>query len=329
MLVMVKANGYGTNSLMVAKTIEKEVDYLGVAFPETGLHLRQHGIGAPIFVMASKPCDLEKMGDTNLEPVLYSIEMVKAAVDLNQHLKVHLEVDAGMKRLGLYNEELDEVISLINDSKLAVISVFAHAVAPGETKHDEFTHQQVSYFTHCFNKLYDGLNPKPFKQFMPTGGVSRFAQYQFDMVRLGIGIYGYDPANKLNDQLKPVATLQCYILQILDVKQGETVGYSRKGTLATSGKIATLSIGYGDGYLRVFGNGNSEVFINGSRAKTVGNICMDLIMVDVTGIDCKTGDLVEIFGSNISINELAKTSNTIPYEILTNIGSRVQRVLVE
>jgi len=328
-LVMVKSNGYGTDPLLVAKTIEKKVDYLGVAFPTTGYDLRENGIETPIFVMASKPSDLSKMAANKMEPVLYSLQMVKAAVELKQPLKVHIEIDAGMKRLGLLSKDINEAIALLNASSVTVISAFAHVVAPGEEIHDEFTHAQASYFNTCFEQLYKGLSHKPFKQLMPTAGVNRFNQYQYDMVRLGIGIYGHDSANLLNNKLKPVATLQCQILQIVAVGKDETIGYSRKGSLPYNGKIATLSIGYGDGYLRVCGNGKAEVYINGQRAKTVGTICMDLIMVDVTHIDCEPGDLVELFGANISIKEMADATKTIPYEILTNINARVERVLVD
>lgn len=326
---MVKANGYGTDNLLVAKEVEQKVDYLGVAFAANGYELRSNGILAPIFVMASTPKDLPKLAQENLEPVLYSVEMVKASIALKKHFKVHLEIDAGMKRLGLLEEELPEVISLINSSKIEVISAFAHVAAPAEPAHDAFTHQQATYFNQCFEQLALNVNTKPFKHLMPTGGISRFSNYQYDMVRLGIGIYGYDSSDQINNLLKPVATLQAEILQIIAVKRGETIGYSRMGTLPTNGKIATLSIGYGDGYLRVNGNGNAEVLINNKRAKTVGNICMDLMMVDVTNIECKVGDVVELFGSNITIRELANRIDSIPYEILTNISPRVERVLID
>lgn len=329
LLLMVKANGYGTNSLLVAKATEDKIDYFGVAFPANGFTLREHGIKKPIFVMASTPQDIANMANKNLEPVLYSLDMVKAAVALNLPIKAHIEIDAGMKRLGVLQEEILEIISLINPSKVKVVSVFAHLVAPGEATHDMFTHQQAIYFNRCFDLLYKRLSHKPFKQLSPTGAITRFEEYQYDMVRLGIGIYGYDPANQLNDRLKTVATLQAQILQIVKVKKGETIGYGRSGSLPFDGKIATLSIGYGDGYLRVFGNANAEVVINGKRAKTVGNICMDLLMVDVTNIACKSGDNVELLGAQITIKELAQNADTIPYEILTNISSRVERVLVD
>ncbi|MCF6360613.1 MAG: alanine racemase [Cyclobacteriaceae bacterium] len=329
LLLMVKANGYGSDALMVAKATENKVDYLGVAFPSIGYKLREKGIAVPIFVMASTPEELGKLAKEKLEPVLYSLAMVKSAVALNTEIKVHIEIDAGMKRLGLLTEDLPETISLLNQSKITVVSVFAHLVAPADPRHDAYTNEQASYFNSAFNILFNGLEDKPFKQLIPTGGVTRFQQYQYDMVRIGIGIYGYDSADQLNNRLKTVSTFQCKILQIIEVKKGETIGYGRSGDLPNGGKIATLSVGYGDGYLRVFGNGNAEVFVNGKRAKTIGTICMDLIMVDVTNIDCEPGDIVELFGSNIGIKELATKTNTIPYEILTNISSRVERVMVD
>ncbi len=326
---MVKANGYGTDNLLVAKEVENKVDYFGVAFPANGFELRANGITKPIFVMASTSQHLVKMANHNLEPVLYSIEMVKETIAINQPIRVHLEIDAGMKRLGLLLHQLEDVVALINNSNVHVVSSFAHVVAPGDPKHDKFTHQQAAYFNACFEKLNLGLNNTLFKHLMPTGGIIRFKQYQYDMVRLGIGIYGYDSANQLNSELKTVATFQCNILQIIEVKKGETIGYGREGSLPNDGKIATLNVGYGDGYLRIFGNGNAEVRINKQRAKTVGTICMDLIMIDVTNIDCEPGDVVELFGANIKIEELAKRGETIPYEILTNISSRAERVLVD
>jgi len=268
------------------------------------------------------------MASKKLEPVLYSIDMIKAAIALNKSMAVHIEIDAGMKRLGLVQAEVEEAVSLINNSKLTVVSTFAHVAAPGDPVHDEFTHQQASYFNTCFKELLTGLTQKPFKHLMPTGGVLRFGGYQYDMVRLGIGIYGYDSAKQLNDELNTVATFQCNILQIVTVKNGETIGYNRMGSLPNAGKIATLSVGYADGYSRAFSNGNAEVLINGKRAKVVGLVCMDLMMVDVSDISCKVGDVVELFGSEITLQELAKKANTIPYEILTNINARVERVFV-
>jgi len=210
-----------------------------------------------------------------------------------------------------------------------VISAFSHFVAPSEEEHDEFSHHQARYFEECFEELSKGLSKKLLMHLASSGAVKRFPQYHFDMVRLGIGFYGFDPTKLMQNEVASMATFQTKILQILEVKKGETIGYSRNGSLPYNAKIATLSVGYGDGYLRVFGNGNSEVFINGKRAKTVGNICMDLTSIDVTHIDCKAGDVVELFGPNITIDEMAKNGKTIPYEILTNINPRVERLLVE
>lgn len=326
---MVKANGYGTDSVLVSKAVEKEVDYLGAAYSSNAHRLRDKGITAPIMVMAPEPSDLQKLSDNKLEPVLYSLEMIKAAIAINQPFKAHIEIDSGMKRLGLQQEELDEASMLLNNSQVEVESVFSHMVAPSEPEHDAFSQTQAAVFNTCYDILSKGLNTTPFKHLVSSGGTNRFPQFTFDMIRLGIGFYGYDPTHLLQDNIEPIAKLQSKVLQINAVKKGESIGYGRKGRLAYDAKIATLSIGYGDGYLRVFGNSKADVFINGKRSKTVGNICMDLIMIDVTNIDCKAGDLVELFGANITIHELAEHAHTIPYEILTNISPRVERILVD
>lgn len=329
LLLMVKANGYGTDSILVSKAVEGKVDYLGVAYSSNAYVLRDNGIKTPIMVMAPEPGDLAKIDSYKLEPVLYSLDMIKAAIAINKPLNVHIEIDSGMKRLGLIKEDIQQAISIINKSTLNVLSIFSHLSAPSEKEHTTFTHNQASYFDECFEALNHGLNSNPFKHLVSSGGIKNFPQYHFDMVRLGIGFYGFDPTHFMTDQVQVMATLQSKVLQIVEVKQGETIGYSRKGRLPYNSKIATISIGYGDGYLRVFGNENAEVFINGKRAKTVGNICMDLTMVDVTTIECKPGDIVEMFGSHITIHELAEHAKTIPYEVLTNISPRVERVLVE
>jgi len=326
---MVKANAYGTDAILVSKAVDKLVDYFGVAYSSNGYILRDNGIKSPIMVMAPEPTDLEKIASYNLEPVLYSLEMIKAGVALDKPLNIHIEIDSGMRRLGIKKEEIQQAISLINQSSLTVISSFSHMVAPSEVEHDTFSHAQATYFEICFKELSNGLSTKPLKHLVSSGGIKRFPQYHFDMVRLGIGFYGFDPTQLIHNQVVSMATFQTKILQIMEVKKGESIGYSRKDSLPYDAKIATLSVGYGDGYLRVFGNGNAEVFINGKRGKTVGNICMDLTTIDITHIDCKSGDVVELFGSTITIEEMSKTAKTIPYEILTNISPRVERFLVE
>ncbi len=329
LLLMVKANGYGTDSILVSKAVEQHVDYLGAAYSSNAFLLRDKGIKIPIMVMAPEPNDLEKIANYKLEPVLYSLDIIKAAIATGKPLSVHIEIDSGMKRLGLIKEHIKEAIELLNNSQLKTLSVFSHLAGSAEKEHNTFTHEQAAYFNTCFTLLNKGLIANPFKHLVNSGGIKKFPQYHFDMVRLGIGFYGFDPTHFMKDSIQAMAKLQSKVLQIVHVKKGETIGYSRKGSLPKGGKIATISIGYGDGYLRIFGNGNAEVLINGKRAKTVGNICMDLIMVDVTNINCKPGDKVELFGANITIEELALKAKTIPYEILTNISPRVERVFVD
>ncbi len=327
-LLMVKANGYGTNSVEVARQMAPWVDYLGTAYTPNGLALRKDGISTPILVMAAQPEHLPVLLAHQLEPVLYSLEMIKAAIALNQPLKAHIELDTGMKRLGLPMEQVAEAGRLLADSRVKTVSVFSHLVAPSEPQHDAFTHQQATLFNEGYQVLTQPLATKPLKHLASSGAALRFPEYHLDMVRLGIGFYGYNPTNAPAN-IEPMAKLKTTILQLTHVPKGQTIGYSRHGKLPYDATIATLSIGYGDGYLRVFGNGNARVYINGSFAHTVGNICMDLTMVDVTHINCKVGDEVELFGPHITIAELSKKAHTIPYEILTNISSRVERVLVE
>lgn len=330
LLLMVKANGYGTDSVMVASAVDHQVDYLGAAYSSNAYQLRESGVKTPIMVMAPEPADLTKLVLYNaLEPVLYSLEIIKAAAELNQPIRAHIEIDSGMRRLGLKKEELEEAQSLILGSNIEVVSIFSHLAGPAEEEHDVFTEEQAAYFEKCFEVLANRLPNRPLKHLASSAGLARFPQYQFDMVRIGIGFYGYDPAHLIQNKLQTIATLQTKVLQVMELKAGETIGYSRMGSLPYNAKVATLAIGYGDGYLRVFGNGNAQVFVNGNTANTVGNICMDLTMIDVTHIDCQPGDVVELFGSHITIDTLAEEAKTIPYEILTNISPRVERILVD
>ena len=196
-----------------------------------------------------------------------------------------------------------------------------------EPEHDGFTNHQVAYLNNCYDAIESRLNYKPLKHVLNSAGVVRFPEYQYDMVRIGLGIYGLDPAEEINRDLTPVATFNTIISQINTLPIGETVGYSRKGVITQEHqKIAVLPMGYADGYSRLFSNGNAEVYINGHRAPVFGNVCMDMTFVDVTDIPCQPGDSVELFGEHITIKELAEKAQTITYEILTSIGSRVKRV---
>lgn len=327
LLLMVKANAYGTSIVEVAQQMAPLVDYLGTAYSSNAIALRSSGIDVPIMVMAPEPSDIALLLAKKLEPVLYSLAMVKAAIALNQPIHAHIELDTGMKRLGLQFDELDRANKLLGASNVKVVSVFSHLVAPSEPPHDAFTHRQAQLFEKGYAVLTNNWPIKPWKHLASSGALARFPQYQYDMVRLGIGFYGYDPTHELKS-IRPMAKLQAKILQITQVAKNETIGYSRKGKLTHKAKIATLSVGYGDGYLRIFGNGKAHVHVNGRYAPTVGNICMDLMMIDVSGINCSEGDIVELFGNHVTIAELAEIANSIPYEILTNISPRVERVLV-
>lgn len=230
-----------------------------------------------------------------------------------------------MHRLGFNPEDMSELTTLLaNQNQLKVRSVFSHLVGSDSPQFDDFTRQQLELFTRCADELSKPFSHKIMRHILNSAGIERFPEFQFDMVRLGIGHYGITALP--NVKLATVCTLKTIILQIRDVKAGDTVGYSRKGKITRDSRIGVIPIGYADGFDRHLGNGTGEVWVNGCRAKVVGNVCMDAVMIDLTGIPASEGDEVEIFGKNISIDEVAEKLQTIPYEILTSVSRRVKRV---
>jgi len=230
-----------------------------------------------------------------------------------------------MHRLGFEEQDIEQLVTrLKNQNQVKVRSVFSHFAGSDESKFDAFTKQQVVTFTACADQLTAAFTHHIMRHILNSAGIERFPEYQFDMVRLGIGHYGISSIPEIS--LKQVCALKTVILQIKNVKAGETVGYSRKGIISTDKRIAIIPIGYADGFDRKLGNGVGEVLINGKRAKVIGNVCMDLVIIDVTGIECKEGDVVEIFGDNLTINEVAGWLKTIPYEVLTSVSRRVKRI---
>lgn len=327
---MVKAFSYGAGSYEIAKVMEyNRVDYLTVAYADEGVALRKAGIKIPIMVMNPEPVAFDSIIQHNLEPEVYNFFMLEQLVKAcnGQEMSIHIEVDTGMKRLGFDEQELDELIELIHQyPNLRVRSVFSHLAASEEKKHDLFTHEQIQKFERMSDKLKAAFNYPILRHILNSGGIARFPDAQFDMVRLGIGLYGIDPAEKLQKQLQVVGTLKTVISQIRTVKSHETVGYSRKGTVQRDAQIAVVAIGYADGLNRRLGNGKGYMVINGQKAPIVGSICMDMTMIDVTGIACREGDEVIVLGREIDINEVAAKIGTIPYEVLTGVSQRVKRV---
>jgi len=330
-MVMVKAFSYGGAAFEVANLLQfHQVDYLGVAYADEGVRLREHGIRTPILVLNPAPEAFEKMLEYQLEPEIYSLQLlthfVEALGDQAGELPIHIKLDTGMHRLGFSPTEVDQLVVRLGEYPLRVASIFSHLAASDEVQHDAFTEEQVQKYLMGYQKITSVLNQRPLRHILNSAGIIRFPQYQWDMVRLGIGLYGVESAGQFPQMLQPVGTLKTVISQIKRLKKGETVGYGRRGKVEKDMTIATIAIGYADGFDRGFGNGKAKIWVHGQWAPTVGSVCMDMAMIDITGIDATEGDEVIVFGLPVTVETLAQQIDTIPYEILTNIGERVKRV---
>ena len=331
-MAMVKAFSYGSGSFEIANLLQyHKVDYLAVAYADEGIALRKAGITLPIMVMSPEPSAFDAMLRYKLEPEIYSLEVLQSLLHFLptnvSDFPAHLKFDTGMHRLGFEPQQMSELTSLLSThQQIKVISVFTHLVATDDKQHDGFTETQVAIFTEMYKKLTDALGYEPLKHVLNTSGITRWQKYHFDMVRIGIGLYGFDAALPHNEGLQTVAALKTTVSQIKALAAKETVGYGRKGSLPDGGKIATVKIGYADGYSRAFGNGTGKMLVNGKLAPTVGSICMDMCMLDVTDIEVEVGEEVVVFGLHPNIVDLAAEINTIPYEILTNVSQRVKRL---
>ncbi len=330
-MCMVKAFAYGSGSVEVARTLQHHrCDYLAVAVADEGAELRREGIRIPIAVMNPEKGSFGMIFDHKLEPEIYSFRLLNAFIAAAEKLgltdyPIHIKIDSGMHRLGFEPTDMEQLLTRLKiQNQVKVRSVFSHLSGADEAKFDAFTKQQIVSFTNCADQISGAFSHYIMRHILNSAGVERFPEAQFDMVRLGIGHFGISTLPDVN--LKQVCALKTIILQIKTVKAGETVGYSRKGLVNTDKRIAVIPIGYADGFDRKLGNGVGEVFINGKRAKVIGNVCMDLCMIDVTDIEANEGDVVEIFGDNITISEVANWLNTISYEVLTSISRRVKRV---
>jgi len=329
-MCMVKSQAYGAGIVQVAQLLQfHRVDYLSVAYIDEGITLRENGITLPIMVLNPSPQGFDKLLQFQLEPEVYSLSHLKQLIEFLDHksIQIHIAIDTGMHRLGFLEEDIDELVSLIkSNTNLKVASIFSHLVGADEDAFNDFSLEQIELFTYIANKLENGISQKTIKHILNSAGIVRFRNAQFDMVRLGIGLYGVEATGTEQDGLQTVGTLKTVISQIKYIRKGETIGYSRKGKAVEDMQIATLAIGYGDGYNRKFSNGAGKVLIKGRLTPIVGNICMDMCMADITDIDAREGDEVIVFSKDLSIINLAKSIDTIPYEILTNISDRVKRV---
>jgi alanine racemase len=333
-MVMVKAFGYGSGDAEVARLLQfNKVDYLAVAYTDEGVALRKAGIHLPIMVMNPEIAGFDTLESYNLEPELYSFEILQAFENyckqqgISQY-PVHIKLDTGMHRLGFEMNEVEALATwLAAQNTLVVKSIFTHLVASENPSHDEFTNQQASHFANACSIIEAAIGYSFIKHAANTSGIRRHPKLHFDMVRLGIGLYGVESSGM---HVMPVSTLKSTVAQTRIVKAGETVGYGRMGKVERDSIIATVRIGYADGFRRQLGNGVGQMYVNGKPAPTVGNVCMDMTMVDVTDIaGTKAGDTVEIFGTQIPVQQLAQKCATISYEIMTSIGQRVKRVYVQ
>ncbi len=328
---MVKASAYGAGSYEVAKTLQDHrVDYLAVAVADEGSELRKAGITSSIIIMNPELTAFKTMFDYKLEPEVYSFhlleELIKAAEKEGiTNFPIHIKLDTGMHRLGFVEEDIPALIHRLK-AQTAVIprSVFSHFVGSDSPSFDDFSQKQIARYVAQSDQLQAAFSHKILRHLCNTAGISRFPQAQFEMVRLGLGLYGVNPVD--NEEIHHVSTLVTTILQIHDVPKEDTVGYSRKGHLSRDSRIAAIPIGYADGLNRHLGNGKGYCLVNGHKAPYVGNICMDVCMIDVTDIPCKEGDKAIIFGKDLPVSKLAEMLDTIPYEILTGVSGRVKRV---
>ncbi|ESU24398.1 UDP-N-acetylmuramoylalanyl-D-glutamyl-2,6- diaminopimelate--D-alanyl-D-alanine ligase [Flavobacterium enshiense DK69] len=333
MMVMVKAFGYGSGSFEIAKLLaHHKVDYLGVAFADEGIALRNAGITMPIIVMNPENSAFAAMVAYNLEPEIYSVSVLKKFTVLAQqknlsNYPIHLKLDTGMHRLGFEEKDLDELIGLLrNNNLISVKSIFSHFSASDDLQYKDFTLFQIRTFDSMSQKIMSELSISPIRHILNTSGIYNFSEYQFEMVRLGIGLYGVGNDPEEMTHLEHISTLKTIILQIKNIPVGDSVGYSRKFIADKPTRTAVIPIGYADGIPRSWGNEKGYVVVNQKKARIVGNICMDMLMIDVTDIDCREGDTVTVFGKSPRVTELAEVVGTIPYEILTSISHRVKRV---
>ena len=331
MVCMVKASAYGAGSYEIAKTLQDHrVDYLAVAVADEGSALRKAGITSSIIIMNPEMTAFKTMFDYKLEPEVYSFHLLDALIKEAEkqgitNFPIHIKLDTGMHRLGFAPEDIPALIrKLKNQSAVLPRSVFSHFVGSDSAQFDTFTLQQNEIFAKASSELQEAFPHKILRHICNSAGIERFPHAHYDMVRLGLGLYGINPVN--NEFIHNVSTLKTTILQIHDVPAEDTVGYSRKGILTRPSRIAALPIGYADGLDRHLGCGHGYCLVNGEKAPYVGNICMDVCMIDVTGIDCQEGDRVEIFGDNLPASILSDILGTIPYEILTSVSERVKRI---
>lgn len=332
-LAVVKAFGYGSEATEISKYLQDlNVDYFAVAYVNEGVDLRKSGITKPILVLHPQPVNFKLLIEQCLEPSLYNPRTLNKFIETAKQEKqtdypVHIKFNTGLNRLGFWENDVDYISETVKDaSAIKIKSIFSHLAASEDLKEKEFTENQINNFKTISKKLIDSLGYSPFLHICNTSGILNYPNAHYDMVRSGIGLYGFGNSEEENKNLIPIATLKSVISQIHLIEKGETVGYNRGFKSDSLKKIATLPIGHADGIGRQYGHGKGYVTINGGKAPIVGNVCMDMIMVNITDIDCKEGDEVIIFDKKNTAEELGKTTKTISYEVLTSVSQRIKRV---
>lgn len=338
LICMVKAFAYGTGYVEVSKCLQKEhlADTLAVAVCDEAVELRRAGITLPIIIMDPEETALRKIIENNLQPNIYSFESLRHFIEVAEaegveHYPIHIKIDSGMHRLGFEWDDMQELGDMLASQQVvSVYSVFSHLVGADEEQFDAFTHEQINRFNRCADYLKQRLDTPDhtiLKHILNSAGIERFTAYQMDGCRLGIGMYGFSAISERH--LRNVCTLRTTILSVKVVRAGESIGYGRHTFLHEDRQVAVIPIGYADGFDRRFGNYGGEVLVRGKRCPVLGNVCMDLAMIDVTGTDAHAGDAAVVFGDDLPIEELAQKLSTITYEILTSVSQRVKRVYVQ
>lgn len=335
LLAVVKAFGYGSDAVAVATCLEScGADYLGVAYVHEGVSLRKAGITIPILVLHPQPSQLEALIENNLEPAIYSQRILESFLTTlkksNQtNYPIHIKFNTGLNRLGFKPENATSVLEVVKENKafINVQGIYSHLAASDDLEENDFTKTQLAAFKSIVD-VFSPLYPNAIFHILNTSGVIHYPEAQYDMVRTGISLYGYGNDPEVDAQLKPVLTLKTIISQIHTLEKGASLGYNRSYIAKSEIRTATLPIGHADGIGRVYGNGKGYVWIHNQKAHILGNVCMDMIMVDVTTIDCNEGDEVIILGQNASAEELANHAGTISYELITGLSQRIQRKII-
>ncbi len=334
-MAVVKAFAYGSDAIEIAKSLQHlGADYFAVAYANEGVELRKAGITLPILVLHPIPSNFKSIIEYNLEPNLYNAKVLNEFIEIatNQNktdYPVHIKFNTGLNRLGFWENDVDYITSKLKaKSSVKVVTLFSHLAASEDLNEKEFTTNQINSFKNIADNFINAIGYKPMLHICNTSGILNYPEAHFDMVRGGIGLYGFGNSDKENKFLKPIAALKTIISQIHTIEKGESVGYNRAFISDGFYKTATLPIGHADGIGRQYGNEKGYVLINGKQATIIGNVCMDMIMVNITGIDCKEGDEVVVFNDNATAEALAAKANTISYELITSISQRVKRQFI-